>query len=157
MKKLICTALCTSLILLIFSCEKDDFCTTNPVTPSLVLDLYDMNDMDALKSVDSLYVWATGKDSLYVNASINSITIPLNSLDTNTVYNFAKGTSLLNTFTIRYTTEEEYISRSCGFRIIFNDVTIENGTNPNTWISSFTPETLTTINSQESAHVKIYH
>lgn len=159
MKKLICTALCTTLILLIFSCEKDDFCISNPVTPSIIFRLYEIDEDgdEELKSVDSLYIWAEGKDSIYINQSTDSITIPLNSLEDKTVYNFAQGTELLSTFTINYTREEEYVSRSCGYRIIFKDVTIENGTNTNTWITSFTPATLTTINSQESAHVKIYH
>ena len=58
------------------------------------------------------------------------------------------------TFTINYTTQEEYVSRSCGFKILFNDVTFESD---NTWITEFTPEILTTIDNQNAAHVQIFH
>lgn len=159
MKKLIGTILCTFLIILIFSCEKDDFCITNPVTPNLVIRFYDATNEDETKNVDSLYVWAAGKDSLYINATTDSIAIPLNTLATNTVYHLAKGTLLLETFTIDYTTEDEFISRSCGFRVIFNDINLNNDATvtEDAWISSFTPDIITTINEQETAHVKIFH
>ncbi|MFT6698855.1 MAG: hypothetical protein ACJAVD_000340, partial [Porticoccaceae bacterium] len=48
----------------------------------------------------------------------------------------------------------EYVSRSCGYKIIFNEVTF---TSDNTWITDFTPETLTTIDNQNEAHVQIFH
>jgi hypothetical protein len=57
-------------------------------------------------------------------------------------------------FTITYTPQEEYVSRSCGFKILFNDVTFESD---NTWITEFTPEILTTIDNQNAAHVQIFH
>jgi len=163
MKKLIGTTICTFLIILILSCEKDDFCILTPVTPNLVIRFHDVDDEDETKEVDSLYVWAEGMDSIYnyttSSVGIDSIALPLNTLSENTVYHLAQGTSLLDTFTISYTTEEEYVSRSCGFRVIFNNIELDNNTegNEDSWISSFTPNTLTTINEQESAHVKIYH
>ena len=141
------------VIIVISACEKDDFCTQNPVTPNLVLRFYDDANRETLKSVETLYVWVAGKDSIYTNVNTDSIAIPLNSLATETMYNFSNGTTV-NTFTISYTPEEEYISRSCGFRIIFNDATF---TSNNIWIRDFSPSTLTTINSQSSAHVQIFH
>ena len=54
----------------------------------------------------------------------------------------------------KYTPEEEYVSRSCGYKVIFNDVTFSSDNN---WIIDFTPETLTTIDNQNTAHVQIYH
>ena len=59
-----------------------------------------------------------------------------------------------NQLTITYTTEDVYVSRSCGFKTIFNTVTI---TASNGWVQSFTPSTLTTINNETKAHVKIFH
>ena len=145
-------------IFLISACEKDDFCTQNPVTPNLVLRFYDNTDPTALKTVDSLYVWAEGKDSIVVNQSTDSIAIPLNTIAPNTVYFLAQGTLLQNKITIAYTTQEEYVSRSCGFKITFNDVTLtDDSTNSNVWINSFTPTSLTTINNQNAAHVQISH
>ncbi|WP_334058429.1 DUF6452 family protein [Polaribacter sp. P097] len=143
-----------SLIIFTFlSCEKDDFCTQNPVTPKLILRFYDTTNRESVKTVDNLYVWAEGKDSLFINASLDSLFIPLNSAATETVYNFSKN-NIVNQFTIQYTTENDFVSRSCGFKVIFNDV---NFTSDNTWITDFEPSNLTTIENQNEAHVQIYH
>ncbi|WP_405606160.1 DUF6452 family protein [Polaribacter sp. Asnod1-A03] len=142
-----------TITLFISACEKDDFCLENPVTPNLVLRFYDDVNRETLKKPASLYVWAEGKDSIFSDVTLDSIYIPLNSLELETVYNFSDGTNV-DQFTISYTTEEEYVSRSCGYKIIFNDV---NFTSTNTWITDFTPTTLTTIDNQDAAHVQIYH
>ncbi|QVY65486.1 DUF6452 family protein [Polaribacter sp. Q13] len=137
------------------SCTKDDFCLQNPVTPKLVLRFYDDTNKETLKSVSTLYVWAEGKDTIanFNGTSLDSIYIPLNSLDTKTVYKFSNGTDV-DTFTITYTPKEKYVSRSCGYKVTFNDVTFYSD---NTWIKEFTPSTLTTLDSQNIAHVQIFH
>jgi hypothetical protein len=135
------------------ACETDDFCIKNPVTPNLIFRFYDADDRETLKSVSSFYVWAEGKDTIFKNVSTDSIYIPLNSLATETIYNLSTG-DIVNQFTIKYTPEEEYVSRSCGFRVLFNDVTFASD---NTWITDFTPESLTTIDNQNEAHVQIFH
>lgn len=151
------------ITVLISACEKDDFCIKNPVTPNLVLRFYDTNDRVALKGVERLSIWAENKDTItnYKSINIDSVAIPLNSLATKTIYhlkmNNSDGSIANNqtaTFTINYTTQEEYVSRSCGFKILFNDVTFESD---NTWITEFTPEILTTIDNQNAAHVQIFH
>ena len=141
------------ILVVITSCEKDDYCIKNPVTPHLVLRFYDDSNKEALKSVDELYVWAAGKDSLFSGVQTDSIYIPLNSTKTETIYYFSNGTSV-NTFTISYTPEEEYVSRYCGYKMIYQGV---NFTSNTTWIKNFTPTTLTTITSDNAAHVQIYH
>ena len=73
------------LFCVITSCEKDDFCTLNPITPKLVLRFYDNVNKTQLKNVNQLYVWAAGKDSILVNQSTDSISIPLNSIANETV------------------------------------------------------------------------
>jgi hypothetical protein len=151
MKKILVLILLT--ILIFSACEKDDFCIQNPITPNLVLRFYDANDRETLKPVTSFYVWAEGKDTIFNNISKDSIYIPLNSLSTETIYNFSTD-NIVNQFTINYTPKEEYVSRSCGFKIIFNEVTFTSDT---TWITDFTPETLTTIDHQTTAHVQIFH
>ncbi|WP_231874657.1 DUF6452 family protein [Polaribacter atrinae] len=137
------------------SCTKDDFCLQNPVTPNLVLRFYDDTNKETVKSVSKLYVWAEGKDTIadFNGVSSDSIYIPLNSLTTETVYKFSNGTDV-DTFTITYTPKEDYVSRSCGYKVIFNDVTFYSD---KTWIKEFTPSTLTTLDNQNTAHVQIYH
>lgn len=149
----------------IFSrCEKDDFCTKDPVTPKLVLRFYDANDRDQLKNTERLSIWAAGKDTIpdYKSVATDSVSIPLNSTIIETVYhlkiNAFDGNLASNqttTFTIQYTPVEEFVSRSCGFRVIFNDVAFSSDTS--TWIQDYTPTTLTTIDNQSTAHVQIFH
>jgi hypothetical protein len=149
------TILLLSLFSLInTSCEKDDFCLKNPITQSLVINFYDDSNKETLKNVKDLYVWAEGKtDSIYINQTINTITLPLNSNSIKTVYNFSKE-NVVTQFTIAYNPTEEYVSRSCGYKVVFNEVSFSSD---NTWIIDFTPETLTTIENQDEAHVQIYH
>ncbi|WP_373940853.1 DUF6452 family protein [Polaribacter sejongensis] len=137
------------------SCTKDDFCLQNLVTPNLVLRFYDDTNKESTKDVSTLYVWAEGKDTIadFNGTSLDSIYIPLNSLTTETVYKLSNGTDV-DTFTITYTPKEEYVSRSCGYKITFNDVTFYSD---NTWIKEFTPSTLTTLDNQNTAHVQIFH
>jgi hypothetical protein len=140
-------------ILIISACEKDDFCVQNPITPNLVLRFYDDANRENLKEVDSLSVWVEGKDTIFKKQKLDSIFIPLNSLTTKTIYNLSDGINT-DTFTIEYTPKEAYVSRSCGFKIIFNEVRFSSD---NTWIKDFTPDTLTTIANQNAAHVQIFH
>ena len=137
----------------ITSCEKDDYCIKNPVTPHLILRFYDDSNKETLKSVDELYVWAAEKDSIFSNVKTDSIYLPLNSNTTKTVYYFSNGTTI-NSFTISYTPKEEFVSRSCGFKMTFEEVSFSSNSS---WIKDFTPKTLTTIDSQNAANVQIYH
>lgn len=150
-------------IIIISACEKDDFCTQNPVTPKLILRFYDTDNRETLKDVEKLSVWTESKDTIvsYTSIDTDSIAIPLNPNDSKTVYHFKMNNSdgkIINNkeeiFTVEYTPENEYVSRSCGFRIIFNDVTFSSD---NTWITDFTPATLTTIDNQTEAHVQVFH
>ena len=145
----------------ITSCEKDDFCVQNPVTPNLVLRFYDKDDISELKSVQRLSLIAQGEtDSLFTNQSIDSIAIPLNSIISETIYtlkmNSVDGNRVNNqiaTLTVKYNPEDDYVSRSCGFRVIFNDVNLEH----TGWINSLSTSTITSIDNQTKAHVQVYY
>ncbi len=163
MKKNILLLLFLSLINI--ACEKDDICVDNPVTPKLILRFYDTSDALTLKNVERLSVFAQDRtDTLasYTSVTTDSIAIPLNSIENQTVYilkmNSIDGNisnNQLATLTVSYTTEEEYVSRSCGFKVTFNDLSFS--TDGTSWIKAITPATLTTINNQNSAHVQVFH
>ncbi len=147
----------------LFACEKDDFCTLTPVTPNLVLRFYDKTDTTKTKIVNPLSIIAQGKtDSLFTGIATDSIAIPLNGFAFETVYTLKKHDTLASgqienitsEITIRYTPEEEYISRSCGYRFIFKQITIENSTN--SWIDRFTILQDSIIN-QAQAHVQVFY
>lgn len=148
--------------LLMASCEKDDICI-EPITPNLILRFYDNSSQTDIKAVERLSVWADGKDTLsaYTSITTDSIVIPLNTQASQTIYHFKMNNvdgNLANNqtdqLTINYDVEAVYVSRSCGFKAIFNNVTITSGSG---WMQSFTPSTITTINNESSAHVQIFH
>mgnify|MGYP000729701490 CR=1 FL=1 len=155
--------LCILLFSLAFmACEKDDICLL-PNTPNLIIEFYDSTDLETLKNVERLSIWADGNDTLtsYKSVTLNTISIPLNTAASETIYHFKMNNStgnsadnLYNTITINYTTEEVYVSRSCGYKTIFNEVTF---TSDNVWIHSLSPSTLTTIDNETATHVQIFH
>lgn len=141
------------LIVLISACEKDDFCTQNPITKkSLILRFYDNVNRTTLKDVATIDVWAENKDSIYVGITTDSLVIPLNANTNQTIYNIRKN-SIVEQFTINYSTENEYISRSCGYKVIFNDLSFSASNN---WITDFTTIE-TSLENQDAAHVQIFH
>ena len=149
------------LIAALTACEKDDFCTQNPVTPNLVLRFYDKDNINDFKNVERLSIIAEGKvDSLFTGRTTDSIAIPLNSTTQKTVYalkmNDVDGNIANNqtaTLTIEYIPEEDYVSRSCGFRFIFENVTLSHSG----WIDSLSTTTIPLIDNQASAHVQVFH
>ena len=150
------------LFAFIFSaCEKDDICLS-PTTPKLILRFYDNANQSEFKAPANLSIWAEGKDTIstFKSVSLDSVFIPLKTNETETIYNLKTSSTgniadnAYNKITINYITEEVFVSRSCGFKTIFNTITI---TLDNGWVQSFTPNSLTTIDNETKAHVKIYH
>ncbi|WP_299839185.1 DUF6452 family protein [uncultured Tenacibaculum sp.] len=146
------------------SCEKDDFCTQTPVTPNLVLRFYDKTNLTEFKDVQRFSMTASGiqnADSLFMNITADSIAIPLNTLTEETVFTLkrnetdsdASAGNEFATLTVKYTPESDYVSRSCGFRVIFNEVTFEK----TGWIDRLSVTEVESIKSQTNAHVNIFH
>lgn len=149
-------------LLLLTSCERDDICI-EPTTPKLIIRFYDASNPANLKNVKLLSVWATGKDTLvnYKSLTTDSIAIPLNVNATLTDYHFKTNTidgsivnNIIDALTINYTPEEVFVSRSCGYKTIFNNTTVT--VNTNNWIQSINVLN-PNINNEILAHVKIYH
>ena len=159
-KELLVLLFCCAVLV---GCERDDFCVKNPVTSKLIIDFYDDTNRETLKKVERFSIVAAEKtDSLFTNQSFNSISIPLNSLSRETNYTFKKntrsGASVDNeyaTFSVVYETEEEFVSRSCGFKVVFKNVAFSTDTN--SWITALTPTTIINLDDQSTAHVQIFH
>lgn len=143
------------------SCERDDFCVKNPVTPNLILSFYDKDDSFVKKKLQRFSIIAQGKkDSLFTNQTTDSIAIPLNSLAKETIYTLKMNendniavNNKTATITIKYDSEDDYVSRSCGYRVIFKDINLEK----TGWIGSLSTSTITNINDQTKAHVQVYY
>ncbi|GGH03483.1 hypothetical protein GCM10011416_23030 [Polaribacter pacificus] len=160
MKKTIVALLLFTLVA--SSCEKDDICL-EPTTPKLILRFYDNNNPTDTKTVQRLSVWAANKDTLtgYKSISTDSIALPLDINATQTIYHLKRNTVSGNkinneyaTITINYAKEEVFVSRSCGFKILFNSV---NFSINNDWIQTVTPANDVSINDETKAHAQVFH
>ena len=141
------------------SCEKDDFCI-DPITPNMIIRFYDATNTSNTKSVSNLSVNPEGLDVIYSNESLDSILIPLDVTSGQIIYNFSKGNNQ-DIITIDYNVEEVFVSRSCGFKAIFNNVTVTSDVS-NDWIIGLTETlentiTIPTIENESAAHLQIFH
>ena len=147
------------IALLISSCEKDDFCI-EPITPNMIIRFYNATNISETKAVNDLTINISNLDSIYTNVSLDSVVIPLDVTSNQIIYNFSSGTNV-DILTIDYEIEEVFVSRSCGFKAIFNNVTITSDVS-NDWIIGLTETlentiTIPTINDESAAHVQIFH
>ena len=147
------------IALLVSSCEKDDFCI-EPVTPNMVIRFYNATNITQTKSVENLSVNPEGLDELYSNANLDSILVPLDVTSNQIIYNLSSESNI-DVITINYDVEEVFVSRSCGFKAIFNNVSVSSDVS-NDWIIGLTETlentiTIPTIDNETAAHVKIFH
>ena len=147
------------IALLVYSCENDDFCI-EPVTPNMVIRFYNATNITQTKSVENLSVNPEGLDELYSNANLDSILIPLDVTSNQIIYNLSSESNI-EIITINYDVEEIFVSRSCGFKAIFNNVSVTSDVS-NDWIIGLTETlentiTIPTIDNETAAHVKIFH
>ena len=101
-----------------------------------------------------------GYDEIYSNVSIDSIVIPLDVSNNQIIYNFSSEGNQ-DILSINYEIEEVFVSRSCGFKAIFNNVTVTSDVS-NDWIIGLTETlentiTIPTIDNESSAHLQIFH
>ena len=157
-------------ILLAISCEKDDICAdANANTPHLIITFHDTAS-GAKKAVNNLMIQGLDQTIYYGSASTrDSIAIPLRVLTNNTIFklfkdysdnntanNMADDTGNIDTITLNYETEELFISRACGYKTIFNNLTAGFTTDSDNWITTITVVN-NKIENETNAHVRISH
>jgi len=152
------------MFLSFYSCQKDDICI-DPITPNLIIRFYDFTNSAQFKAVNNLQIKNIDIDSIYNNniVSTDSIAIPLNINQDVTKYVLSINSNdqtLINsdTITISYTRKPTFVSRSCGFKTVFNNVNISLTTDNDNWIKGIsTIDSLQNITDEKKAHVKILH
>lgn len=152
MKKLYLVFLCIGFILSFYSCEVDDICL-EPTTPQLIIRFYDASNPTVKKSVSNLNVWVNGKDSIIKNKAIDSIAIPFNPASDITTYQFSSA-NLVDEITYSYQRSEVFISRSCGYKYIFQNINASKSSS--NWIQQLiiiNPN----VENEKNAHIKILH
>ena len=160
-----------SITLVILSCEKDDICAeATATTPQLVVRFYDNDNIEEAKSVTNLLVYGVNDANeavFFENVSFatsDSVVVPLRT-DSDisrlvfhkdlTITDFETGN--LDIIDFNYTRDNIYVSRACGFKNVFNDLGSNLSTDSNNWIINIEIEENTSVENQNSAHVKIYH
>ena len=167
--------------LVIWSCEKDDICSEDTeTTPRIIIEFYDNDNPDDLKVVENIHVQGIGNEvvvngyngsteestiilplktdafetsfSIYKDFSVNDNGTPTDSSD-----DFIEGNE--DIITISYLTEDVYVSRACGYKIIFDEVVITVETDTDNWIDNVQPvsEDIQTVENEREAHYKIFH
>ncbi len=166
MKKIIVLLLITFAF---FSCEKDDICAeSTPTTPKLIIRFYDISSQEDTKNVTGLKVTGFDENNVEIDISnlnivtTDSINLPLRTdadLTKFVIYkDYVNDVTIGNpdTVTIRYEREDVYVSRACGFKTIFKNLTFSFESDGDNWIVN--DEIInSTLDNETKAHVKIFH
>jgi len=173
-KKIILIILSFVFISITLGCEKDDICSeTTPTTPKLILRFFDIASQDDTKNATGLRVTEFNETNAISNLNIittDSINLPLRTNVNVTKFIFHKDyQAITNTegdtisiegnpdiVTINYQREDVYVSRACGFKTIFNNLTISVENDGDKWVLN--SEIInSTVENEITAHVKILH
>jgi Family of unknown function (DUF6452) len=163
------------IISFFWGCEPNDICEEGtPATPRLVIEFYDNASPSNKKEVTDLKVKAVGEDNgiVFNPAGVgeakyqftgSKISIPLrtSTILTSYILTLNNGsTTLINqdAITINYSKKDEFISRACGYKTVFELNTV-NGitltTDTNNWIKQIQILQPNILNETE-VHVKVF-
>ena len=163
-----------------FGCERDDICPENiATTPRLIIDLYDFVIQEEQKNVFDFRVQGIDNDAVLpgynVIGATNKIVLPLRTDANVTAYrlhinysindngtpdnpddDFTEGNE--DIISISYSTESIYVSRACGYKTVFRNVTLTVNNDADNWIKL--KESLTdnqSIEDETTTHFNLYH
>ena len=156
------------------SCEKDDICDANtPTTPRLIIEFYYNDNRENKKNITNLSLLGDGLTAAILFTTGTKIQVPLQLTTTSTKYTFTLNANNDNPALIfkdiiqfNYSTKTVYVSRACGYKILFDlntDSTLPNPfvlnddpavTNGN-WIKDITVEKFN-LETENETHIKIY-
>jgi len=161
------------ILLAVFACEKDDICSeATATTPQLVVRFYDALIPEDTKSVSGLFVYGINDANeavFFKNITVgtkDSIAIPLRTDSDMTKLVFHKDLvdrdDLLvgnaDILDINYIREDVYVSRACGYKATFTNLSATVTTDADNWISSINIiAENNTIDNENAAHINIYH
>ncbi|KQC34247.1 hypothetical protein AAU57_13555 [Nonlabens sp. YIK11] len=152
------------------SCEKDDLCIPEELdVPRLVIVFLDARNPLLRKPVERLQVFETEENfAVSLNGTgatsltqVDSISIPLRNDQNVTNFAFTRtsnGAVNADPINFRYTEEEVYLNRACGFTSSFLDLSLERPDEDpvNPWISNVIIRNADVI-SKNDIHVEIRH
>lgn len=138
----------------IVSCEKDEICIDS-TTPLLLIRFNDNDDKSEYKSILLDSVWIEDKDLYFSNETeeYDSIYLPFDINEDFTNYKLA-AEGLIDDMNVKYTQEDVFVGRSCGYKTIFDDLELVSNTNE--WIKDIEIN-YTTIDNDTIAAITIFH
>ncbi len=156
------------LLIVIPGCESDEICLED-ITPKLIIRFYNNDIQSEVKSVLRLKVQIDGVDGEYTNETISiltdSIAIPLLVSENETRFiltlqgDESSGTEdNIDTISVVYDQQDLFVSRSCGYKTVFNNADPSVTNDDDNWIKSLEAQNdPLEIIDEKKAHVKIYH
>ncbi len=170
-----------TLLLMLGTCERDDICPEDvPTTPRLILEFFDVSDQSATKNVPAFYAQGIDNEnplSGYSGGSaINTVELPLRTDQNETQYRLIRNydvndngtpndttddfiTGNEDIITITYNTEQEYVSRACGFKTVFKNVLVTlDTTDTDRWIDLIqSVNDNQSIEDETTTHFNFFH
>jgi len=139
-------------LILMLSCEKDDICVET-TTPRVIILFNNFDEPENSKELSSLTFWVNENDSIVLNQTIDSLAFPIDLTQNSTQYIF-KTNNIKDTINLEYNRKDIFVSRSCGYKTIFEEV--QNKSNTFNWMKDITINQ-TTIENETAAHITILH
>lgn len=160
------------------SCESDDICAeSTATTPSLIIDLYDVENPENIKAITRIAIGGIDNDFLLTNGivSLSKIILPLKTDANSTSFALIKDAVVNNNntpadssddflegnqdiITINYTRSDVYVSRACGYKTIFQNVTLSIAADTDNWIKSRQPLIDNqTVEDETQTHYNLFH
>jgi hypothetical protein len=179
MKKASILFILITLIISYCSCERDDICPeSTPTTPSVIIDVFDFSNQENRKNIFDLVVAGVDNEDIlsgYAFVSSSNLVLPLKTTDNTTQYRLIKEASVndngtpddptddfidgnYDTITINYSRENVFVSRACGYKTIFKNVTLTIDDDTDNWILSQQPlNPNQSVEDESTAHFNIFH
>lgn len=167
------------LVGILLACEPDDICPeSTPTTPRLIIDFYDVNSPENLKNVFDLVVIGVGNEAIldgYSFQDTDNVLLPLKTDENTTQYVLIKEATIndndtpddssddfidgnADTITINYSRELIYVSRACGYKTIYKNVTLTIEPDDDNWMKSRQPiNDNQSVENESETHFNITH
>ena len=161
------------------ACESDDICPeSTPTTPRLIIDLFDISNQESSKNAFKLVAIGIGNEVPlpdYTIVTTNKLILPLKTDASTTQYLLHKDYTYSDNGTpddtsddiiggnpdvisINYSTEEVYVSRACGYKTVFKNVTLTIESDSDNWIQlKQSINDNQSVEDETTAHFNIFH
>ncbi|OBQ52757.1 hypothetical protein JJL45_09805 [Tamlana sp. s12] len=178
-KLLIAPVLLIIGVFVAIACEPDDICPEGvATTPRLIIDFHDILNPDNKKNVFDLIAFGVGNDNVlsdYYFTDTDEVFLPLKTDVNTTQYTLISDATVNDngtpdddtddyiegnpdTITINYSREEVYVSRACGYKTIYKNVTLTIEPDADNWMLSRQPMNENqSVENEDETHFIISH